>query len=105
MAQDTPSRRLEQYIIRFPDGMRDRLKDEAAKNGRSLNAEIIQRLTASLELDDYVPKVNANEDTVGVKVVIPEDLAEAIQKAAEKQRRSLADQAISTLDAAYGHLK
>lgn len=58
-----PSDKQDQYIVRFPDGMRDRLKDEAAKNGRSLNAEIIQRLTASLELDDYVPKVNAHEDT------------------------------------------
>lgn len=48
MVQDTPSRKLDQYIVRFPDGMRDRLKDEAAKNGRSLNAEIIHRLEGSL---------------------------------------------------------
>lgn len=44
MAQDTPSRKLDQYIVRFPDGMRDLLKAEAAKNNRSLNAEIVDRL-------------------------------------------------------------
>ena len=44
MAQDTPSRKLDQYIVRFPDGMRDQLKKAAKENNRSLNAEIIARL-------------------------------------------------------------
>ena len=43
-----PSEKLDQYMLRFPDGMRDQLKFEAAKNGRSLNAEIILRLEDSL---------------------------------------------------------
>ncbi|MUZ63473.1 Arc family DNA-binding protein [Agrobacterium vitis] len=47
MVQDSHSRKLDQYIIRFPDGMRDRLKQEAAENNRSLNAEIIHRLEQS----------------------------------------------------------
>lgn len=42
-----PSEKLDQYMLRFPDGMRERLKDEAAKNKRSLNAEIIARLEDS----------------------------------------------------------
>lgn len=41
MVQDTLSRKLDQYIVRFPDGMRDELKIAAKANGRSLNAEII----------------------------------------------------------------
>lgn len=53
MTQDSPSRKLDQYIVRFPDGMRDRLKELAAHNNRSLNAEIVARLERSLEsLDD-----------------------------------------------------
>ena len=44
MAQDTPSRKLDQYIVRFPDGMRGQLKKAAKENNRSLNAEIIARL-------------------------------------------------------------
>lgn len=44
MAQDSKSRKLDQYIVRFPEGMRDRIKAEAEISNRSLNAEIIARL-------------------------------------------------------------
>ncbi|WP_348645982.1 Arc family DNA-binding protein [Rhizobium esperanzae] len=54
--QDTPSRKLEQYIVRFPDGMRDSLKVQAAQNGRSLNAEIVKRLQDTLEYDEHVAR-------------------------------------------------
>lgn len=53
MVQDSTSRKLDQYIVRFPDGMRERLKSEAAKNRRSLNAEIIDRLENSFTADEY----------------------------------------------------
>ncbi len=43
-----PSETADRFIVRFPDGMRDRIRDEAAKNNRSMNAEIIARLEASL---------------------------------------------------------
>lgn len=36
-------------MIRFPAGMRDRLKEEASGNSRSLNAEIVARLEESLD--------------------------------------------------------
>ncbi|MEQ8446936.1 MAG: Arc family DNA-binding protein [Pelagibacterium sp.] len=49
MPQDSPSRKLDQYIVRFPDGMRDELKTAAAENNRSLNAEIIARLQSTME--------------------------------------------------------
>lgn len=44
MAQDTPSRKLDQYIVRFPDGLRDRIKAAAEENKRSMNAEIVATL-------------------------------------------------------------
>lgn len=34
-------------MLRFPDGMRDRIREAAAENGRSMNAEIISRLDAT----------------------------------------------------------
>lgn len=43
-----PSETADRYIIRFPDGMRERIKELAEKNGRSMNAEIIARLEESL---------------------------------------------------------
>ncbi|WP_082555386.1 Arc family DNA-binding protein [Devosia sp. Root635] len=45
---DYPSAKQDQYMVRFPDGMRDQLKGLAEKNGRSMNAEIIARLDVSL---------------------------------------------------------
>ena len=45
----SPSRTAEQFVVRFPDGMRDRIADEAKTNNRSMNAEIVARLQASFE--------------------------------------------------------
>jgi len=42
-----PSRGVDQFMVRFPNGMRDRIREVADKNGRSMNAEIIARLEAS----------------------------------------------------------
>lgn len=47
-----PSEKLDQYMLRFPDGMRERLKEAAAEHKRSLNAEIIARLEATLVGDE-----------------------------------------------------
>lgn len=39
-----PSRTAEQFVVRFPDGMRDRIAEAAKVAGRSMNAEIIHHL-------------------------------------------------------------
>lgn len=44
-----PRQSEDKYVVRFPDGMRDRLKDAAHDNGRSMNAEIVARLQQSFE--------------------------------------------------------
>jgi hypothetical protein len=41
MPQDTESRRLDKFIVRLPEGMRDRLAAAAKANGRSMNAQIV----------------------------------------------------------------
>jgi len=48
VAKKYPSDKLDQYIVRFPEGMRDKIKAAAEAKGRSMNAEIITRLEASL---------------------------------------------------------
>ena len=35
--------------LRISAGLKERLQEQAVKNGRSLNSEIVQRLKASLE--------------------------------------------------------
>lgn len=47
MSQDVkkfPSEQQERFIIRLPDGMRDRIKEAARRSGRSMNAEIVAAL-------------------------------------------------------------
>lgn len=38
----------EKFMLRLPDGMRERIKVEAERNNRSMNAEIVARLEATL---------------------------------------------------------
>lgn len=52
MTQESPSRELDKVIVRLPHGMRDALKRLAVDNNRSLNAEIVARLEASLAQRD-----------------------------------------------------
>lgn len=42
-----PSRTAEQFVVRFPDGMRDRIAEAAKSSNRSMNAEIVARLEQS----------------------------------------------------------
>lgn len=42
-------RGADQYTVRFPDGLRDRIRVAADANGRSMNAEIVARLAASFQ--------------------------------------------------------
>lgn len=43
-----PSETADRFIVRLPEGMRDRIREEAEKSGRSMNAEIVVRLEQSL---------------------------------------------------------
>lgn len=45
---DTENRALnDKFMLRLPDGMRDRIKEAAEANNRSMNAEIVARLEGS----------------------------------------------------------
>lgn len=48
MAQESPSRDQDKFMVRMPEGMRERIAEEAKANGRSMNAEIVARLEQSL---------------------------------------------------------
>lgn len=54
MAEDRTPQDADKYIVRFPDGMRDQLKNAAKSNNRTLNAEIVARLQDSF----YVPRAD-----------------------------------------------
>ena|SRR5437870_12903634 len=50
MTADFPSRKLDKFILRLPNGMRDAIAASAKANNRSMNAEIILRLQKSFSL-------------------------------------------------------
>lgn len=75
-----PSQKLDQYMVRFPDGLRDRIKNAAAENNRSMNAEIIARLEQSYSgvthrFDESLD-INA---TISVELLMPYYLLKALQ--------------------------
>lgn len=39
-----PSKTAEQFVVRLPDGMRERIAESAERHSRSMNAEIVQIL-------------------------------------------------------------
>lgn len=52
MSDPTTSRESPKFLLRLPDGMRDRIAAEARVNGRSMNAEIVARLNSSFNDQD-----------------------------------------------------
>lgn len=44
MSTKSPAQTADKYVVRFPKGMRQEIKRQAAENGRTINAEIIYRL-------------------------------------------------------------
>lgn len=45
-----PSDTQDRFIVRLPDGMRDRIAELAKQNGRSMNTEVVKRLEWALAL-------------------------------------------------------
>ncbi|RYD74393.1 MAG: Arc family DNA-binding protein [Verrucomicrobiaceae bacterium] len=47
-----PSRELDKFILRFPEGMREQLAVAAESSGRSMNAEVIYRLQRFAQIEN-----------------------------------------------------
>lgn len=55
----------DKFMLRLPDGMRDRIKRAAEKNGRSMNAEIVQALEFYFPPEPNLKETVADiEDTI-----------------------------------------
>jgi len=57
-----PSRGADQFMLRFPDGMRDRVKKLAEQNGRSMNSQIIYMLEYAFDDMDTAAHIHPNAD-------------------------------------------
>jgi hypothetical protein len=71
----------EQAMIRLPDGMRDELKAAAAKSGRSMNAEIVERLE---NFDPLLKRLAEADSLVGYHFSEVQKLEALLQSANEQ---------------------
>lgn len=58
-----PSRTADKFVLRLPDGMRDRIAQIASANHRSMNSELVTRLTDSLNGVEPSTAVEGATDT------------------------------------------
>jgi len=56
-----PSKAAEQFVVRLPDGMRERIAESAKRHGRSMNAEIVQVLENNYRQQDSADAIEADE--------------------------------------------
>jgi hypothetical protein len=56
----------EQYLLKFPPGMRKRLQDRADQNGRSLAAEMIRALEDHLNRPSILDRLDRIERKLGI---------------------------------------
>ena len=83
MAFNRSSRELDKFVVRLPDGMREQLSVAAQSNKRTMNAEIVSRLEASLQQfpNETVP------DFVGSMIIETHKKIADFEKRLEKLER------------------
>lgn len=89
MSSNSTGRNSDQFNLRMPEGMREHLKGEAAKSGRSLNAEIVHRLANSLDNPSF------SDMAIGLG---NEDLDWHLMHEANRSGRSLREEMIHRLE-------
>jgi len=62
------STELDKFVVRLPDGMRERIADKAREQRRSMNMEIIQRLVDSFEADLELQRLQAALDDAHFRI-------------------------------------
>lgn len=67
----------DKYVLRMPDGMRDKITALAKANGRSMNAEIV--LILQQAIDARTPFVGGGIDIEALAEALAERLAEKLK--------------------------
>lgn len=95
-------RRSPKAMVRFPDGMRDQIKERARTAGRSMNAEIVQILSAALNSNHQAEEAlmpSAKEENGQIVIRPPVGMREQIKAAAETNGRSMNSEIVLALQA------
>lgn len=65
-----PSDIADKFMLRMPDGMRDRIAALAKANGRSMNAEIVHHLQSAIDIAERVPVGGIPVDAVRMQAIV-----------------------------------
>jgi Arc-like DNA binding domain len=76
-----PKKATDQFQLRLPDAMGDKLAEAATANGRSLSDEVIHRLTRSLERDEIQKKLSDHLKVQGDRLAkVEEEIAALVEQ-------------------------
>jgi predicted HicB family RNase H-like nuclease len=62
------AKEADKFIVRLPEGMRNRIEEAAKANKRSMNAEIVARLQFSFEAQSGPPDLDDFADQLAEKL-------------------------------------
>nr|WP_286089068.1 Arc family DNA-binding protein [Pseudomonas sp. MWU13-3659] len=79
----TNSRTADKFVIRLPDGMRERLAGVARARLRSMNSEIVARLAKSIDAED------TENQTGSITIYLPDAVTTEIADLARTNERSV----------------
>ncbi|WP_283242340.1 Arc family DNA-binding protein [Pseudomonas fluorescens] len=66
------SRAADKFVVRMPEGLRDRINEAAEKNHRSMNGEIVARISGSLDLERRYEEMRQLNSFLNQKISILE---------------------------------
>lgn len=76
----------DKFMLRFPEGMRERIAEVAKANGRSMNSEIVSRLEQSFQFESSgsLLAVQPSAEALDARL---KQLSEAVAEVAELMKR------------------
>jgi predicted DNA-binding protein len=86
-ARKPPSVGLDKFNVRLPPGLRDRLHALAKANGRSANAELVDRLEKSISDNDDTKKLLARMSDLVLEIAKLVPRSADVAREAEKLRK------------------
>lgn len=84
---DYITRESDKFMLRLPDGMRDRIKKSAQTSRRSMNAEIIDMIEDALSRHEFMEELAANREPEPEVPIDIEDVVKRMTAAYEHQLR------------------
>lgn len=82
----------DQFMLRLPEGLRDKVKEIADANNRSMNAEIVMALESWIERPSDIEREKANIDSAIQVALVRREHAEHELSNLLMQARKLVDQ-------------